>query len=399
MMGRTKIKITVLTSILLAYWVLGASGAGLVAWGSPAQSEKDPQRLAKQAFEHFYNLEYDPAIAIFEKLRDADPNNPTWHNQVAIAYFYKQLYVAGVLQGDLFSASNKFFRKKVDVAPLLKDRFWKANETAIRLCEQRLKKDKNDQEALYACGIAYATRSTYQGLIERAKLAFIGSANKANEYHSRLLELNPRYYDAYLLPGVYDFVLGSLPAPLRFLLFFTGLSGDKERGLRSVESTAQWGERAREDAKILLTVMYRREKRFVDARRTVAELSESFPRNYILPLEIASLYRAAGEEEEAIRGYAQVLEDVHRGAPGYSEAPVARIHFELGELYRKAGELESAREHFGKVAGSQGSTPELEKESATIREQIEQLLQQVKPSPSGAAGSDSVALRDASSGQ
>ena len=105
-------------------------------------------------------------------------------------------------------------------------------------------------------------------------------------------------------------------------------------------------------------------------------MDNAFPRNYILPLEIASLYRAAEQSQEAIRGYEEVLEVVQRGQPGFDAAPVARIHFELGELYRKVGDLESARKHLQLVAGSRGSTPELEQESATLRQQIEEALRQ-----------------------
>ena len=330
-----------------------------------------------QAFDHFYSLEYDQAIALFDSLRNSDPNNPLPHNYAAMAYLYQQLHQAGALHGDLFSVSNKFFRtKKIQPDPLLDKRFWEANQSAIRICEQRLKKNKQDQVALYACGVAYAARATHQGLFERAFLDSMGNARKANDYHARLLRLNPRFYDAYLVPGIYDFVIGSLPGPLKVLLFFVGVSGDKQRGIHFAETVIQAGELAKHDAEIILTVMYRRERRFAEARRTVQNLANAFPRNYILPLEIASLYRAAEQSREAIRGYEEVLEEVRRGRPGFDAAPVARIHFELGELYRKVGDLESARKHLQLVAGSRGSTPELEQESAALRQQIEEALRQ-----------------------
>ena len=350
------------------------------AQGGEQKSNREQSRTAQKGLEHFYNLEYDDAIAIFEKLRHAEPNNPAWHNHLAMTYFYKALYVAGELQGDLYSASNRFFNKKPVFDPTLKQLFRQANEAAVRSCEQRLKKNGKDQEALYACGVAYATRATFLGLIERAKLGFVGSANKANDYHSRLLQLNSSYYDAYLVTGIYDFVLGSLPAPLKFLLFFAGLAGDKERGLIAVQSAAQRGEFAREDAKIVLTVMYRREKRYDDARGTLRDLEALFPRNYLLPLEIASLYRVSEDFEASIRQYETVLEDARGGKPGYQNVPVARIHFELGELYRKVGELEPARNHLSQVSGSKGSTPELEKESALLQQQIEEAIRQQKQS-------------------
>ncbi len=96
------------------------------------------------------------------------------------------------------------------------------------------------------------------------------------------------------------------------------------------------------------------------------KLNQAFPRNYIFPLEIASLYRIAGEEKEAIREYEQVLEEVRRANPGYAEAPTARIHLALGELYSHAGEISPARMHLEQVPGSRGSTPEMEKQSAEM---------------------------------
>ena len=61
--------------------------------------------LRARALDHFYNLEYDQAIPLFEQLRDAEPQRAEWHNQVAMSYFYELLHRAGVLQGDLFGAS------------------------------------------------------------------------------------------------------------------------------------------------------------------------------------------------------------------------------------------------------------------------------------------------------
>jgi len=241
-----------------------------------ALSGEQARQLPAQGFEQFYSLEYDEAIRIFERLRDADPGDPYAHHRVALAYLYKQLYRAGVLEGDLFGASNGFFRtKKIKVDPALDRSFQQSSQTSIRLCEQRLKRDKKDEEALYACGVAYATRATYQGLVERSVFDSMGSASRANDFHSRLVQIDPRYYDAYLVPGLYEFALGSLPGPLKVLLFFTGLSGEKARGIRLVESVAQWGNGARYDAQILLTVMYRRERRFPDARRTLKQLGQA----------------------------------------------------------------------------------------------------------------------------
>lgn len=367
----------------LAAWMSGASLARAVPLQDSSQdlsvSAPASRQLEDTGFEHFYSLEYDEAIATFQKLRDAEPDNPAWRNDLAAAYFYRQLLIAGVMQGDLFAGSNRFFSKKIQPDSTFEKNFREANQAAIALCEQRLKQNGKNQEALYDCGVAYADRAAYQGLVEHAKLETLASASKAAEYHVRLARLNPYRYDAYLVPGLYEYVLGSLPGSLKFLLFFAGFTGDKERGLHAVESTAQSGTRSKQDAKILLAVMYRREKQYDDARRTLAELAQAYPRNYVFPLEIASIHRSAGQEKEAIRIYEQVLNDIRNGKPGYSRAPLARIHYELGELYWKAGNLESAKNHLEQVNGSLGSNQELEIQNGAMRRQVEEALHDHQP--------------------
>ncbi len=363
--------------------VAGAMGGVVLSWAlaagasaqAPALSPDQVRRLSATGFDHFYSLEYNEAIRTFERLRDADPANPYSHHRVAVAYFYKQLFIAGVLEGDLFGASNRFFRRrKIEVDPVLDRNFHQSNQTAIRLCEQRLQRDKTDQQALYSCGVAYATKATYQGLVARALLDSMGSARKANGFHTRLTQLNPRQYDAYMVPGLFDFALGSMPGPLKVLLYLIGLSGEKESGMELVESVARWGSGARYDAQILLVVMYRREKRFADARETLERVAAAFPRNFVFPLEIASIHRAADETEEAIAEYEAVLANVRRDTPGYREVPVARVHFELGDLYRKLDDLEAARRHLAQVAGSRRSTPDLEKETLLLLQQIDEAI-------------------------
>jgi len=361
-----------LTASIALGWTFAVSS--LAQTSAPASEQA--RQSAARGFDHFYNLEYNEAIRIFEQLRDAEPGSSYAQHRVALAYFYKQLHIAGVLEGDLFGASNRFFRtRKIVVDPVLDRNFHQANQAAIKLCEDRLKSDRNHREALYSCGVAYATKATYQGLILRKLLDAMNSARKANEFHTRLIRLDSRYYDAYMVPGLFDFALGSLPAPLKVMLYLVGMSGEKQRGLGLVESVARWGSGARHDAQILLTVMYRREKRFADALRTLEVLAAAFPRNYVFPLEIASIHRAADEKEEAIAGYESVLARVRQSTPGYAEVPVARVHFELGDLYSKQDDLESARRHLVQVAGSRGSTPDLEKESALLLQQIERSIQ------------------------
>jgi tetratricopeptide (TPR) repeat protein len=337
--------------------------------------------LEEQGFDFFYNLEYDQATRVFQRLRDSDPKNPALQNHVATVDFYRQLYAAGVLQGDLFSNSNRFFRnRKIQPDPALEKSFHDANQNAIQFCEQRLKQNGADQEALFDCGNAYASRASWQGLIERGKIATLVSGRKANEFNEELLRLNPRFYDANLTPGLFQYVVGSMPGSLKFFLYFAGIEGDKEQGIRQVETAAHLGTRNKHDARVMLAVIYRREKRFADARNTLAELAQAYPRNFLFPLEIASVFRTEGDTKAAIDAFEQVLADGARGKPGFGRIPAARIHFELGQLYWKAGEPEFAKAHLDKVHDSPGGSLELDGQNAALSLEVEQALRD-KPPP------------------
>ena len=70
-----------LVAALAALLLCGAGAVALPAAALPASDEGLEQY--KKGVDHFYSLEYDQAIAAFEKLRDADPDNPSRQNDVA----------------------------------------------------------------------------------------------------------------------------------------------------------------------------------------------------------------------------------------------------------------------------------------------------------------------------
>ena len=220
--------------ILASSAIAGAPQGSEVSISAPAA-----ELLEQRGFDHFYNLEYDHAVAVFEELRGMEPDNPGVYNDLASAYLYRKLQSAGALHGDLFAGSNRFFRtKKIPQDEEFERTFKDVNQTAISLCEKRLKQNQNDQMALYDCGVAYADRAAYMGLVERAKVETISSGRKASEYHTKLAKLYPQCYDAYLIPGLFQYIVGSLPGSMKFLLYVAGVSGDKDKGIASVERAA-----------------------------------------------------------------------------------------------------------------------------------------------------------------
>ena len=91
-----RIPLLVLILWMACVGVAEAAGPQETSIRAPASQE-----IENQGLDSFYSLEYDRSIALFEKLREGEPGNAAFSNYLASAYFYKQLLVAGVLQGDL----------------------------------------------------------------------------------------------------------------------------------------------------------------------------------------------------------------------------------------------------------------------------------------------------------
>src|SRR3982750_969125 len=77
-----------------------------------------PQKLIDEGFNHFYNLEYDQAIAIFEKAIAQDPGSPDVHNHLAPSLIFREMFRDGALESELVSGNNSFLRRaKLNPSP------------------------------------------------------------------------------------------------------------------------------------------------------------------------------------------------------------------------------------------------------------------------------------------
>ena len=69
-----------------------------------------PRLLAQEAmvaegFDHFYNLEYDQAIADFETAIARNPASPDLHNHLAQTIVFREMYRNGALESELVSGA------------------------------------------------------------------------------------------------------------------------------------------------------------------------------------------------------------------------------------------------------------------------------------------------------
>jgi len=311
------------------------------------------QKLIDQGFEHFYNLEYDEAIATFEKAIAGNPASPDLHNHLAQTLVFREMFRDGALESELVSGNNSFLRRpKLNPTPETEKRFLDQVGTAISLCEARLKANSKDTGAMYAEGIAYGLRSNYFWVVKKAWRDSLKDATAARKLHNRVSELEPDNVDARLVQGLHDYIVGSLPWNWRMLGFLVGVHGDKAKGIRTVQDVAAHGRLNRMDARILLCALYRREGQTKAAIPIVQELIQRYPRNFLLRLELAQMYSSGGDGAKGL----EVLRDVERlktaHSPGFDRLPWEKIWYQMGSIQFWYNDLDQSLANMKRVAAS-----------------------------------------------
>ena len=321
----------------------------------PARSEAnevDPWVYAHAGVDHFYNFEYPEAVADFKKAIEGDPDNLLFRNYLGNTYLFMELSRLGKLEGNLYDASNSFLKEKSEKDPDPKTigLFQEQVKWVRARAEARLKKNPRDVEALYALGATYGMEGNYLFTIEKKYFDALKAGGKANELHEKVLKIDPNYHDAKLIPGVYEYVVGSIPRSVKWLAFLFGYRGSKERGIQLLQETMVKGKLVATDAAFLLAVVYNRERQFEYSRRLLTSLSNFFPRNPLIRLEIGRTYTREGQPDKTIEHYVQVAKELDAGKFGPDKVPRERLWYQVGTMYQQRGKHAEALDAYARVA-------------------------------------------------
>jgi tetratricopeptide (TPR) repeat protein len=307
----------------------------------------------EEGFNHYYSLEYDQAIAIFERAIERDPQSPDLRNYLAECLVFREMYRNGALESELVSGNNSFLRRaRLNPSPEVERRFLDEVAAAMRLSQERLRRDSLDTGALYALGISHGLRSNYYWLVKKAWRDSLRDATSARKFHNRVSELDPANIDARLVQGLHDYIVGSLPLVYRMLGFIVGFHGDKERGIRTIERVAREGKRSRVDAEIFLCALYRRENRPRQAIPLVQDLVCRYPRNFLLRLELSQMYSQAGDGRRALEAVETMARLKREGAAGYDRLPWHKIWFQEGTIEFWYRDFDRALENMRRVTAA-----------------------------------------------
>lgn len=326
-------------------------------WVSPADRPRF-EALRRSGLDALYNLDYDKAQREFKEITQLYPTHPAGYQLQAAGLWIKTLYQSRRLQSSLYSSQSFYSSGDDKVDPKLVEQFRALTREAKRLAEAKLKEDPRNVEALDFLASTQGLKASFEEAVERRHFAALRDGNDAVEHHREVLKLDPKYVDAQLTIGLYEYAVGSLPPFVKILAGVTGFRGSKKRGLALLEQVAKEGRWSQDDAKSLLILLYTRERRFADVLTLTRELAAKYPRNYLYRLESADALTelatakrkandaagAAQAEKEAFTIFEELLRDRNARDPAVRAQDL--IHFKYGEVLMMAGQNDQAAKEF-----------------------------------------------------
>jgi hypothetical protein len=358
---------------LLLALTIGTIGAGAQQAGERLIGVKDDSvessarldELRAAGFEALFNLDYETARKNFKEIVRLFPDHPAGPQFLAAALWAKALNESRRLQSTLYTTESFYEQKEDKPDPRMVEEFRDLTRTAAQLAKARLRRNPKDVEALYSLGATEGLKAAFGTTIQRSFMSALSDGSSSVERHREVLKLDPSFHDAELTIGFYDYVVGTLPAPVKLLASVVGTRGSKKRGLATLQRVAAEGRWAKDDARALLIVLFKRERRYGDALAMASELGAKYPRNYLFKLEaadalvsLAEVERGAGREAEAKKAETEALAVFDALVRDRAAArSLDRIHFLYGEALVGAGQPESAAKEFLAAAAATGAEP------------------------------------------
>ncbi len=278
------------------FWFTALALALVTAGIFPARADDAPDSSPalsdvpelNEGFRLLYTLHFPEARSAFHTWGDAHPGEPFPQAAVAASYLFEELYRQGVLSSDFFLNEKRFLHGiegKPD-AERMKN-FRGALTNARSLAKARLAQHPKDPEALFALTISAGMESNADSMLEKKQVDALKMIKEANQHAKELLAQRPDAADAYVALGSANYIIGSLSAGFRFMLWFGNIHGDKKLGMEQMQKAADNGRYLKPFAQILLALAARREKKNELAQKLLRQLTLEFPSNDLYESEYA----------------------------------------------------------------------------------------------------------------
>ncbi|MBI5685400.1 MAG: hypothetical protein HZC54_09980 [Verrucomicrobia bacterium] len=256
---------------------------------APADMPASDEALGR-GFHQLYDMDFAGSQKAFADYRRLQPDDPRGHVAEAAGVLFEEFHRLGVLESQFLTDDEAFVaRQKPSPNPAFRGRFDAALKQTEKIAKARLQQDPKSTDALFALTLTNGLRADYAALVEKRNMPALSFGKQSSCWAEKLLSIQPDCHDAYVCTGIAKYVVGTVIAPLRWLLEIGGHVGNKKTGLAELGLAAKNGRFLKPFARVLLAIAYFREQEKPLARDLLVGLHQEFPNNTLFKSELARL--------------------------------------------------------------------------------------------------------------
>ncbi len=283
--------------------------------------EAESTTKLRQGLDILYSFDFENSDSLFFEWVKEDKQDPLPYYLLAKKYLW--FYLGCKDEGDY-----KIFEKYSAIA--------------IEKAEAEIEKNNKDYFSRYIAGEVYGLRAIAKAAKQESMDAF-WAAKKSIGYLEDVLELNPKFEDAYLTAGVIRYSLGYLPGFYKLAMRIAGLSPDREAGISGIRLASEKGTIVSAEADFHLSyIEINYFGNYEASYRKIKKVSDKYPENLLFRYQLALIKIKQRKLSEAHIILAGIIKS---GNKKFIQT-IAYSYFLLGDIYFRKGEYKNAVKHY-----------------------------------------------------
>ena len=285
-------------------------------------------RLLMTGTQDIYRMRFDEAEAAARAAIQVDPAHPYPYFGLAAVYWTRFVYETDRTDTTLLPPFEENVNK------------------VIALSHAWLKQHPEDPQVLMVLGAAYGI-SARLNVVRRNWIRAYLDGRKALSFTRQAVKADPKFWDAYLGLGMYDYYADLYP---RYVALLTKLvlGGDRQRGIRTLRTVAEKGHFSRDTATVLLVEIYTEDPYGAKDPAKAVALMDLMRARYpdsrgMHSARVVALYEAA-RYQEAAKVAAEYIDLVKKGV--YPPVELAKGEVLLATAQWALGQKDKALDSF-----------------------------------------------------
>lgn len=250
----------------------------------------DTETLLDKGYRQMYNLDFPAAHATFAEFEKANPTDAMGPVSDAAAYLFTEFDRLNILRSDYWIKDESFWvvnKPKGD--PAVKKKFEDTLSWGQQMANETLKHAPDDLDGMLAATMALGIHADYLALIEKKNLTALSEVKQSRSLAEKLLAVHPDAYDAYIAPGIENYLLSQKPIAIRWFLRLGGAETDRQLGIKNTRITAEKGRYFMPYARLLLAIADLRDNNREGAKQKLTWLATEYPGNHLYREELERL--------------------------------------------------------------------------------------------------------------